>query len=240
MATAWNRRLPRRATAWLITSVVAGAVASAAAPAALAAPARPSSRPHLRFDGNFRPGTFRPWNHLSLGEATERIGRRGSSRDIAVVRAPGLSGLWAGRFSIGPADQAFSGTSYIERAEISASQRQIDAYPGRSAWYGWATDLPTGFMAAYDGWAILAQAYRVGGRCLSPEISLAVNSTTTGGRLVRTLRLNVRGGSLDGDVVTAGSHTTCPGVTSYSFPVASLQRNHWFRFVMHVGWSSDP
>lgn len=242
---------------WVRLAVVIGGIAAVASftPAA-AKPLLPSIGPlprlapivakppqrstGLLFNGALTQSTFRPWSDFALSD--RMVPPWGHARLIKVVHVPGQqSRLWAARFTVTPQRRWLQGSSYLERTEIVASPAQTDAYSGRSAWYGWATYFPSGFQAAPNHDAVIAQAHSTDLTCAPPNLYVEVN--TQPGRpsstFLHKIELNTYGGPVTNGL-TAGATSACSGIQGHQFIFGQFRARHWFRFVMHVMWSSDP
>lgn len=247
---------------WVRVPVVIGGIAAIASFAsATAKPALPSigplprlpplpslnpvaaKPPHrsagLLFNGGFTRGTFRPWSDFALGDRMVRP--EGHARLIKVVPVSGSqTPLWAARFTVTPLRQWAQGGSSMERTEIVASPAQSDAYSGRSAWYGWATYFPAGFTGTPNHDTVIAQAHSTDLACDPPNLYVVVNTQPArrSSTYLHDVELMTYGGSA-ADGLTTGTGA-CPGVQGHQFIIGQFRARHWFRFVMHVMWSSDP
>lgn len=197
----------------------------------------------LLFDGSFRPGTLRPWERVAVAGSRESAPRSGNlPQDIAIVQAPGLPRVWAARFSVEPNHIDSQGRhGGLERTELVASQQQTGAYPGQSAWYAWETYFPGSFRSTPKLAAYIAQAKRVGGLCGSPNIAFVVNSDAPrSGTALHTIRVLTSGGAIPGNDAQSGSTTACPGAVRQAIVLTRFKRRHWFHFLVHIGWGTDP
>lgn len=252
--TGWLRSRPASLRAvslrrQLLRLVLAGGITLALTPftSAAAKPGLPSAG--LLFNGAFTQDTLRPWSDLNVSDRvtplsarsarTTPVAPRGHSQLIKIVRAPGRErGRWAVRFTVIPKSRFLEGGSYMERSEIMASPQATGAYDGRSGWYGWATYFPRGFKATPHHYTVIAQAHSTGDACLPPNLYMAVNTQHPRASApdLDALQLITFGGPVT-DGLAAGA---CSAIQEHQFIFGRFEARHWFRFVMHVMWSSDP
>lgn len=136
-----------------------------------------------------------------------------------------IQGVQATAYTVHPGDVPGKNG---ERAEIVASVANTGAIQGRASTYGWSTWFPDSFVpVAGSSWNIFTQFHESAADGCHPNIALQVDTQHGDERL----RLTVRGGQLD-----AG---TCTPASTRTWDFAQLQRDHWYRFGLSVGWSAS-
>jgi hypothetical protein len=136
-----------------------------------------------------------------------------------------VDGVTATAFTVRPGD--VPGKSG-ERSEVSASVRDTGARPGAVEHYRWGTFFPADFRPVPDStWTIFTQFHESDPDGCHPNLALQVNVQDGQERL----RLAARGGHLDAQ--------TCEPASSQSWDFAPLERDHWYRFDLLVGWSAS-
>lgn len=200
----------------------------------------------LFFSATYHRGSLSPWSKTDVDGHTKHVRATGSiPTGIAIVRAPGLPGVWASKFSVSPATAHTPrlGGPAVERTELAAAPGDTVAWPGRVTWYSWAMYFPRGFQSPVGHSAIVDQGKRVSGRCGRPNLVVEVNTkpSVPGESSAGTIRLNTKGGLIaDNTVMSLGDSSYCPGISVQTFPLVPFRTSHWFYMLLRVAWSPDP
>jgi hypothetical protein len=203
--------------ALLVVSIVV--VASAAAPTATVDEVTQTTCSAQPFCGDFDTGSVSPWNGpTNEGLATITV-------DTA-ANQPVKQGNYSAKFVTPP--QTGTGNA---RAEIYATQAQTGGYPGQDWYYGWWTMFPSsgnqaGWQSNTGDWNVITQFQSVD---WTAWMGIGIDQTTDyypdpapkiyfgwGGD---PHRINGHGKELLAD---------------------PLQYDHWYHFVVHAKWSTDP
>ena len=240
--------LPRTLRIAIILALAAGIVARAVAVADSDERGRgltPTARGGaLFFDATYRPGSSGPWWKSDVADR-KRLVRQTTSlpAGISIVRAPGLHGVWAAKFSVSLAT-AYApklGGPAVERTELMAAPGETVAWTGRVTWYSWAMYFPRGFQSPPGHSAIVDQDKRVAGRCGRPNLVVEANTEPSSDSASGMIRLNAKGGFItDNTVMSEGNTSYCPGISVQTFPLIPFKPATWFYILLRVAWSPDP
>lgn len=141
------------------------------------------------------------------------------------AQATTIQGVQATAYTVHPGDVPGKNG---ERAEIVASVANTGAIQGRASSYGWSTWFPDSFVpVAGSSWNIFTQFHESAADGCHPNVALQVDTQHSDERL----RLTVRGGQLDA--------SSCTPASTRTWDFAQLQRDHWYRFGLSVGWSAS-
>ncbi len=147
--------------------------------------------------------------------------------DIQIVESPVRAGRYAARFSLAPGDNPLGDDG--ERAELLRTGFEDE---GTESWWAWSTYFPTDFAAEQgsNAWTIFAHWVSIGDPFVGCSPPLVLDVSADG---KESLRLLVRGGA------PKLSGSTCSAPPTKRFILATLSRERWYDFVMHVVWSAD-
>lgn len=179
---------------------------------AVMVPAAPVSATVL-WNGDGQTGDFSQWFSLQAIPG-----------DAAVLSPPDGSPGLAARFAVHSGDDPINSTG--ERAETRASQEQTDGYEGHESWYGWSTYFPSDFNPPTGSWNIFTQFHETNADGCPPNIAFQADTSKSPTRI----KVRVRGGST----------ALCKPSSDRIWRPATLMTDTWYRFVVHVRWSSDP
>jgi polysaccharide lyase-like protein len=174
-----------------------------------------ASASRVLWSGDFQTGTLGQWNRLQTVPG-----------DIQVVPTPTPHDgrRFAALFTVHPGDNPIHSTG--ERAEAVASVGQTGSRPNTSAWYGWSTYFPPDFQAPPESWNIFTQWHGTLSDGCPPNLAFEANAFSGSWRI----SFRARGGRLQ----------ECTPPSDEKWNVANLEFGHWYDFVLHVGWSSNP
>jgi hypothetical protein len=178
--------------------------------------------------GNYETGDFSQWAEpqsacTGNGYSVTDVGNSCAS----VVSSPVRQGGRAGRFQIGPHTAA---APSAERAEVYAGVAETGGYEGQEWYYAWSTMFPAagnplGFWPDFANWNVFTDFHNPGS-CNS-NVQLGINAT---GALPFLY--------FEDDNFPTGN---CSDPSSMLYKnLGTLQFDHWYDFVLHVKWSSDP
>lgn len=150
-----------------------------------------------------------------------------SRREVVAgdARSTTIQGVQATAYTVHPGDVPGRNG---ERAEVVASVANTGAIQGRASTYDWSTWFPDSFAPVQgSSWNIFTQFHESAADGCHPNVALQVDTQHGDERL----RLTVRGGRLDA--------ATCTPASARVWDFAPLQRSHWYRFDLAVGWSAS-
>jgi hypothetical protein len=139
----------------------------------------------------------------------------------SIVTSPVRQGRYAVRLQVLPGDTnvASSGDNG-ERADLLITDEETGAFEGQEAWYAWSTYFPDDYHPAPNSaWNIFLDFHNDGGG--QANFNFEVNTKPT----PPVLELRAYGGQQDQNEEL----TT----------LAPLRLDHWYDFVLHVGWSAS-
>jgi polysaccharide lyase-like protein len=174
--------------------------------------ARPA---RILWSGDFQTGDLRQWDRVQAVPG-----------DVSVVASlpPHDGRRYAARFTVRPGDNPIHSTG--ERTEAVASVEETGSAANTSAWYGWSTYFPPDFSAPADSWNIFTQWHGTRSDGCPPNLAFEANARDGTWRI----SFAARGGRLVG----------CTPPSQRKWKVADLEFGHWYDFVLHVRWSSNP
>jgi Polysaccharide lyase len=206
-----------RAPALLVSAIAAATLLGGCSSHARAlTPDRPPrALAKVLWRGDYQTGDFKQWHRLQAvpGGAT-------------IVTSPTHRWRYTAKYVVRSGDDPIGSNG--ERAEARASQAQTGASEGKERWYGWSTLFPANanLPPSAASWNIFTQWHQTKSDRCPPNI--AFQADTSHGP--PAIKLRVLGGSTSGCVPTS---------TLLRRP-AQLRLDHWYDFVVHVKWSSDP
>lgn len=196
-------------------------------------PERPAQAPgSIRWRGDYETGDFLQW------EAVQASCRGGaySRSDVgdscaSVVASPARQGRFAGKFVVRPLAGLRSTRLGGERAEVYVGEALSGGYEGQEWYYAWSTMFPAqgnvdGFSTETADFNVFTDWHNADGSC-GGNVVLGIDAAST--RDPRVYFLLARRDLADCTVVL--------GRRKYHVP---LRYDHWYDFVIHVKWSSDP
>jgi Polysaccharide lyase len=201
----------------LLTSALAAVLAGACSHARAVSPGQSSrGRGGLLWRGDYQTGDFRQWSRLQAVPG-----------GAAIVTSPTHHGRYTARYVVRPGDDPIGSNG--ERAEARASQAQTGAREGLERWYGWSTLFPANanLPPSTDSWNIFTQWHQTASDGCPPNIAFQADTS----HAPPAIKLRVLGGG--------GTRHCTPTSTLLRRP-AQLRLDHWYDFVVHVKWSSDP
>jgi Polysaccharide lyase len=136
--------------------------------------------------------------------------REGTGLIPAIVTSPVAEGTHAAQFQDTP-----DSIGPKDRTELYLGPDQAGARPGQEWWYAWWSYFPGPSQSWWDqggGWNVFAQLNEVNG---ARWIGAGIDATSG------TPKIFI--GDHDGNHV-----------------VTDLQYDHWYHFVMHIKWATDP
>ena len=149
-----------------------------------------------------------------------------SPERITGVEVAGVPGV---RLETVPGDDRIAGSGRAERTDLALSAQQTGCSPGAEQWWTHALLFPDGYTpphaTAADSWpwGVVFDFHQTGSEGQAnfeidvtgrpPELQFAISA---------------------GPVVSSGA----PGSPTRHFPVGPIIKNHWYRFVYHIRWSS--
>jgi hypothetical protein len=176
----------------------------------------PMQCPTQPFCGDFETGDYSQWwlHQWSINPDPSQgyTNSNVGSSELTVESSLVRQGRYAGMFQVFP----HSGPSANDRAEIVASQSQSGGYPGQEWYYGWWTYFPG---PSQDWW-------HQGGDWNA--ITQFQSTDDSGGWI---------GFGIDATTGTARLFQDSP---LGHFTIGNLQYDHWYHFVTHAIWSTDP
>lgn len=182
---------------------------------------------NVLWKGDYETGGFGQWNELqaglngSPGYSPANVGY--SRGDI--VTSPIRQGTYAAKYTVQPGD-ANDGTA---RAEVYTSVANTRGAPGQDAYYAWSTMIPSSPNQAsgwsnYSNWNVFNQ-WHDAGTC-NNTVTFGIDPTLAGGPQIY----------FEQDEYSS----TCASVTARRRTNLGLQYDHWYDFVVHIKWSTDP
>ena len=140
------------------------------------------------------------------------------------------AGIPAVRLETQPGDQGINGSGHNERTDLTLSPEATACAQGAEQWWTHSLLFPDDYvppLVTRDDrypWGVVFDFHhsRIGGGQANFEIEVVGSPPG--------LRLAISGGP----VVSNGA----PGSPTRFWPIGPLTKNHWYRFVYHVRWSS--
>lgn len=171
------------------------------------------------FCGDYETGNFSQWwqhqwsiNNPDQG-SSYTVNNVGNST-ATIVTSPVAQGRYASKFQVFPT----TGTNANDRAEALLTQAQSGGYPGQDWYYGWWTYFP----GPSQSWWSNGGAWN--------DITQFQSTDSSGGWMY----LGVDATSASPALYITGGGL---GKRILSQP---LQYDHWYHFVFHAKWSTDP
>ena len=185
-------------------------------------PPPPSPAPgNVLFRGDYDTGNFSQWaghqwsRNNDQGYTCANLGDSGAN----VVQSPRAQGGYAANFTVYSSTQCTSSP----RSEVYASVADTGGYEGQEWYYGWWTMFPSSdsgrFKSDTSDWNAFTQFHQPGTG--SPQVSFGVDPTSSGTSPALYFKAEV-GPLLKQRIVN---------------PVVW---GHWYHFIFHVRWSTDP
>jgi hypothetical protein len=147
---------------------------------------------------------------------------------IAEIEAAGVAGV---RLETRPGDSQVAGSGRAERVDLALSPQATGCSQGAEQWWAHALLFPDDYalpVVTRDDpwpWGVVFDFHQTGGEGQANfQIQVAGKPPQ--------LQFAISGGP----VVSNGG----PGSPTRQFPVGPIIKNHWYRFVYHVRWSSEP
>jgi chitodextrinase len=171
------------------------------------------------FCGDWETGEYSQWwlHQWSQNRDTSQnytASNVGNSK-LTVQTGTVKQGAYAGMFQVLPT----TGTSSSDRAEAVASQQESGGYPGQEWYYGWWSYFPSVNGGPQSWWS-------QGGDW--NDITQFQATDDSGGYL----HLGVD--------ATSGSARIYLDANKAHYDFGALQYDHWYHFVVHAKWSTDP
>lgn len=145
---------------------------------------------------------------------------------ITGVEVAGVPGV---RLETVPGDDRIAGSGRAERTDLALSAEETGCSPGAEQWWTHALLFPDDYTAPQATpadswpWGVVFDFHQTGSEGQAnfeidvvgkpPELQFAISA---------------------GPVVSSGA----PGSPTRHFPVGPIIKNHWYRFVYHIRWSS--
>jgi hypothetical protein len=164
------------------------------------------------FCGDFETGNLTQWSYGPL-EGT------GSITVSNATNQPVKQGSYSAKF------QTNAGTG-TQRAELSASQAHTGGYPGQEWYYGWWTYFPSVGGQPQQWWPH-------GGDFNDIAQFQSVDWTAF-------LYLGVDQGNYTPGSTSIFLDLGVPGARQHFVVANPIQYDHWYHFVLHAKWSTDP
>jgi hypothetical protein len=200
------------------TSATTTAQATTTGQTTTAATTTNSTSGSVAWRGDYETGNFSQW---WLTQFAGGIGCGGTcgptqigSGTATIVTSPVAQGQYATAFVDGP--HVGTDPCNCDRSEVAATQQESGGYPGQEWYYGWYTDFPgpsQQFWPNGDGWNDFVQFFSTGGSAWI-YLGIGANNGTP-------------------KIISNGPWGNTPILTP-------LQFDHWYHFVVHAIWSTDP
>jgi len=173
-----------------------------------------ASQAAVLWKGDYETGDFSQWwlQEWSQNNSQSFTPSQVGNSAATIVTAPTAQGSYAAKFQLLPN----TGTSSVDRAEIVATQQEAGGYPGEDWYYGWWTDFPGPSQ----------QWWSRGGDW--NDFTQFGSNDGSGGWLTF------------GVDDTSGTPQIFMDAPTGHYGLANLQYDHWYHFVLHVKWSTDP
>ena len=147
---------------------------------------------------------------------------------ISLTEVAGISGV---QLDTRPGDEGIAGSGGAERTDLTLSPETTGCEQGAEQWWTHTLLFPDGYVLPVPSsahpwpWGVVFDFHhsRIGPGQANFEIEVAGKPPL--------LQLAVSGGP----VVSSGA----PGSATQRFPVGPVVKNHWYRFLYHVRWSSQ-
>ena len=145
--------------------------------------------------------------------------------DVEVAGVPGV------RLETLPGDERIAGSGRAERTDLALSAEQTGCSQGAEQWWTHALLFPDDYTpphaTAADSWpwGVVFDFHQTGSEGQA-NFEIDVVGTPPGMQFAISA----------GPVVSSGA----PGSPTRQFPVGPIIKNHWYRFVYHIRWSSRP
>jgi hypothetical protein len=208
----------RFAAVTLLAPAIAVSVALGGCSHATAGTGDRASKPRrgVLWRGDYQTRNFKQWHSLQAvpGGAT-------------IITSPTVHRWrYTARYVVRSGDDPIGSNG--ERAEARASQTQTGGSEGQERWYGWSTLFPTNadLPPSNDSWNIFTQWHQTSSDGCAPNIAFQADTSHS----PPAIKVRVLGGA---------SNNCSPSSTRLLRP-AQLTLGHWYDFVVHVKWSSDP
>ena len=147
---------------------------------------------------------------------------------ITGVEVAGVPGV---RLETVPGDERIAGSGRAERTDLALSPEETGCSQGAEQWWTHALLFPDDYTPPHATqadswpWGVVFDFHQTGSEGQAnfeievvgkpPEVQFAISG---------------------GPVVSSGA----PGSPTRHFPVGPIIKNHWYRFVYHIRWSSQP
>jgi len=167
--------------------------------------------------GNYETGDFSQWwlHQWSINRDPNQgyTANNVGHSSATIITSPVAQGRYASEFQVFPT----TGTNPNDRAEAVATQANSGGYPGQEWYYGWWTFFPgptqTWWSQGGD-WNDITQFFSTDN--VASQLYLGIDATNG------TPRIYVGGMPLGKRILT------------------TLQYDHWYHFIVHAKWSTNP
>jgi hypothetical protein len=173
-------------------------------------------------DGRFSCSFARSWSSCGFSAQAR------SSDRITAVEVAGVPGV---RLETLPGDEGVAGSGRAERTDLALSQEETGCVQGAEQWWTHALLFPDDYTPPQTTpadpwpWGVVFDFHQTGSEGQANfEIDVAGQPAA--------LQFAISAGPL----VSNGT----PGSPTRHFPVGPIIKSHWYRFVYHIRWSSEP
>jgi Polysaccharide lyase len=169
------------------------------------------------FGGGYETGDFSQWwlHQWSIDpDPTQQYNIFNVGKSSAkIVTRPVAQGRYAGRFQVFPT----AGTNPNDRSEVVATQAASGGYPGETWWYGWSTYFPgpsQDWWHAGGNWNAITQFSSTDN--VPSQLAIGIDATRRRSPVIYAEGMPFRRKRI----------------------LTRLRYNHWYRFLVHVRWST--
>jgi hypothetical protein len=176
--------------------------------------------------GDYETGSFSQWGEHQWSRNNDQgytCADVGDS-EADIVTSAVTSGRNAAKFVVYP-----SSCATAQRSEVAVSEAKTGGFGGQDWWYGWWTMFPAAgnlnsFWQPGGDWNVFTDFHNPGA-CES-NVEFGIDNTSWTPQIY-----------YDDTTFATGSCHTAASHNKTEFPLAY---DHWYHFVLHVKWSSNP